>query len=399
VRVGDPVLLELKGSDRNSTYPSVEVPNPPPGASITPHYIFDEITVLRFIPGEPGPIEIDVVARDADDPSLVGTGTVTIQAEAAADFVLPGKRLRALAGERDFRIGFAALQEYYHRPDGALYADKAGLEFNIVSTENSMKWDYINPLPGTYRWADADNLIAFAKHYNHVVHGHPLIWHRQLPVWIREAPSATLEGHMREFIDRMANRYGDTVSIWDVVNEPIEDETGGFRNSIWFNAMGEDYIDIAFRQARESDPDGILLLNEYDVAWDTPKTATLFPLLESLQAKNTPIDGMGFQMHIDASFNKFDEVEANFQRVADMGLDIYITELDVSIFNDETEAEQALVYERVLDICLNQPRCKALQIWGFTDQYSWRSNFTPLIMDENYQPKSAYFALQQRLAE
>jgi len=398
VRVGDPVLMELKGSDRNSTYPSVEVPNPPAGATVLPHYIFDEVTVLRFIPSEPGQIDVDVIARDADDPSLTGTRTVSVTANAASDFALPGKRLRALAGERNFRIGFSALQEYYHRPDGALYSDMAGLEFNIVSTENSMKWGYVNPEPGTYRWADADNVISFAQHYNHVVHGHPLIWHRQLPIWIREAPQNSLQGHMREFIHRMATRYGDDVAIWDVVNEPISDE-GGYRDSIWYQAMGEDYIDIAFRQARESDPDGILLLNEYDIAWDTPKTATLFPLLESLQAQGTPLDGVGFQLHIDSEFDKFDEVEANFQRVADMGLDIYVTELDVAIWDNSTgEAEQAQVYERILDICLNQPRCKALQIWGFTDQYSWRRNNSPLIFDEDYQPKPAYFSLQERLA-
>jgi len=271
VRVGDPVVLELKGTDRNATYPTVEVPNPPPGAAVTQHYIFDEISVLRFIPQTAGSINIDVVARDSEDPRLTGTGSVTLEAKAASAFTLPGKRLRALAGERDFLIGFAALQEYYHRPDGAVYADIAGLEFNIVSTENSMKWSYINPVPGQFRWADADNLVSFAKHYNHVIHAHPLIWHRQLPIWIKEAPSAELETHMREFIHRMASRYGDDVAIWDVINEPIADE-GGFRPSLWYQAMGDSYIDIAFRQARESDPDGILLLNEFDIAWDTPKT-------------------------------------------------------------------------------------------------------------------------------
>lgn len=397
VRVGDPVVFDLKGSDRNSTYPSVEILSAPPGSTISPHYIYEDITVLHFVPTEPGVINIDVVARDADDPSLTGSRTVSVSVEAREDFVLPGQRLRALAGARNFLIGFASLQGFYHRPDGALYSDLAGLEFNIVSTENAMKWDFINPEPGTYRWADADNTIAFAQHFNQVVHGHPMIWHRQLPLWVRESPQEELETHMREFIDRLATRYGDDVAIWDVVNEPISDE-GGFRDSIWMNAMGEDYIDIAFRQARQSDPDGVLLLNEYDIAWDTPKTETLFPLLESLQAKGTPIDGVGFQMHISSEFNDYDEVERNFQRVADMGLDIYITELDVAIWNNNTGfEEQAQVYERVLDICLNQPACKALQLWGYTDQYSWRRPQTPLMLDATYKVKPAYLALQRRL--
>jgi len=397
VRVGDSVVFELKGSDRNSTLPNVEILSSPPGSIVTPHYIDDDITVLQFVPTEPGLINIDVVARDADDPSLTGSRTVSVTVEAREEFVLPGQRLRDLAGARNFLIGFASLQGFYHRPDGQLYSDLAGAEFNIVSTENAMKWDFINPEPGTYRWADADNTVAFAQHHNQVVHGHPMVWHRQLPLWVRESDPEELETHMREFIDRLATRYADDVAIWDVVNEPISDE-GGFRDSIWMNAMGEDYIDIAFRQAKESDPDGILLLNEYDIAWDTPKTETLFPLLESLQARGTPIDGVGFQMHISSEFNDYDEVIRNFQRVADMGLDIYITELDVAIWNNNTGYDQqADVYERVLDICLNQPACKALQLWGFTDQYSWRRPQTPLMLDATYKAKPAYLALQRRL--
>jgi len=114
---------------------------------------------------------------------------------------------------------------------------------------------------------------------------------------------------------------------------------------------------------------------------------TLFPLLESLQQKGTPIDGVGFQLHIDTRFDDFDEVEANFQRVADMGLELYVTELDVSIFDGNTNFDdQARVYERILDICLNQPACKGLQLWGFTDQYSWRRPHRPLILNAQTKP-------------
>jgi len=398
VRVGSPVVLEIKGSDRNSTLPSIEILNPPPGASVTKHYIYDDVTVLRFIPSAPGPITINALARDADDPDLTAVGTITLRALPASSFTLPGKRLRALAGERNLLLGFAALQNYYYRPDGAVYSDLAGLEFNIVSAENSMKWAYINPLPGTFRWGATDNLISFAKHYNQIVHAHPLVWHRQLPIWIREAPAANLEIYMREYIDRIATRYRDDVAIWDVINEPIADE-GGLRTSIWYNAMGEDYIDIAFRQARLSAPDGTLLLNEYDVAWDTVKTATLLPLLERLRARGTPLDGVGFQLHIDAGFNDFAEIEANFERVAALDLDIYITELDVAIKEAQTEAQQAAVFAGVLEVCLNQPRCKALQLWGFTDQYSWRRAETPLVLDTEYQAKPAYRALQRTLSQ
>ncbi|MFT6877087.1 MAG: endo-1,4-beta-xylanase, partial [Granulosicoccus sp.] len=125
----------------------------------------------------------------------------------------------------------------------------------------------------------------------------------------------------------------------------------------------------------------------------------LIALMQSLKDANTPVDGVGFQMHLDADFDLYDEVTTIFQTIADLDLDIYITELDVSIRDGQTEEQQAKVFEDVLSVCLTQPRCKAYQTWGFTDQYSWRAELSPLILDKRYQVKPAYLALQKRLME
>ncbi len=103
------------------------------------------------------------------------------------------------------------------------------------------------------------------------------------------------------------------------------------------------------------------------------------------------------QHELDIYFMQMALAEA--QKAADLDLDVYITELDVSITDGATEQQQAEVYRRVLDICLRQPRCKGLQTWGFTDQYSWRRDFNPLLLDTAYQAKPAYRAMQERLSE
>jgi endo-1,4-beta-xylanase len=398
VRVNDPVVIEIKGADANGTIPDLEVSNLPAGATFIAHYNEPAIRVLRFIPQATGEITIDVTARDEVDPELTGQRTITIDVLADADFTRPGSRLRSLATSRDFLIGYASLQRYYHRPDGAIYADIAAGEFNFVTTENTLKWSLINPVPGRYRWAGTDNLVSFAKPRGLKMHGHTLVWHRQLPGWVVRSAVADRETHMREYIDRVLTRYSDDIQVWDVVNEALE-EDGSMRQSVWLEAMGPDYIDIAFRQARASAPDATLLYNDYDVAWQGAKSDGLFKLLQALQDLDTPLDGVGFQMHLFAKFDQYNEVAENFQRVADMGLDIYITELDVSMNGDDTQTLQAEVYERVLSLCLEQPRCKALQTWGFTDMYSWRREFKPLLLDETYQVKPAYLAIQQRLSE
>jgi len=155
-------------------------------------------------------------------------------------------------------------------------------------------------------------------------------------------------------------------------------------------------------QAREILPQGTLILNEYDIEINGPKADGFFSLIERMQLRGTPLDAVGFQMHLFSTFDQFDEVRENFQRAADLGLDIYVTELDVSFPEGSTERDlqlQADIYREILSICLEQERCKALQTWGFTDQYSWREPLDPLMFDARYQPKPAYFAIQQRLSE
>ena len=246
-------------------------------------------------------------------------------------------------------------------------------------------------------FADTDNLMAFARSAGMTVRGHPLVWHRQLPDWVLQSAPDTREGHMREFIARIVTRYADDVQHWDVVNEPIAEDGGGLRSTVWSEAMGERYIDVAFHQARALDPDATLVLNEYDIGYDGPKWDRLLALLDRLIARGVPVDAVGFQMHVFASYDRFDELAAHMAAVAARGLDVHVTEFDVALSDGTGTAEQTDVYRRVAQVCLDQPRCTVLQTWGFTDRYSFRRFFDPLPFDRDYRPKGAYTALQEAL--
>ena len=397
VRVGDPVVVELKGIDLNGTIPVIEISEAPEGASFNAHPFRDGIFVLKFVPTTIGVLDLTVLVRDSVDPGLSTLENFDITV-AGADFpARTGERLKSLAAERSILFGYASADEFYHQPDGALYAEIATSEFDFVTPEGSMKMGLINPLPGRYDFARADNLVRFARQNNMQIHGHTLVWHRLLPEWILNAPAADIEGHMREHIDRVMTRYRNDVNLWDVVNEPIA-EFGGFRDSIWFSAMGESYVATALRQARQTDPDASLLINEFDVAVPGPKQDTFFEMLDDLIANDVPLDGIGFQLHVFTSFDQFDDVRAAFQRVADLDLDIYITELDVSLEGGANNETQANVFRQLVSLCLEQARCKAVQTWGFTDQYSFRRMFNPLIFDRSYQEKPAYGAVQDALS-
>ncbi len=396
VRAGDPVSVFIIGTDRNGTTPSIELVDPPANAILTPDARTPEWQILHAVPESAGTLTIDVLTRDAEDPSLTGLDQIVLDVLDPAEFERSGERLDTIAAGSGIQFGSAISPVFYMQADGALYESIAGSEFGVMTPESSMKWVAINPLPGRFEFADMDNLVSFAQANGMQVRGHPLVWHRSLPDWVEETELADREVHMREFITRVMNRYSDAVTYWDVINEPISDD-GGLRDSLWLKAMGEQYMDIAFAQARELDPTAVLVLNEYDIGFSGQKFDDLLSLLDRLQARDVPVDAVGFQLHVFSSYDQFDELAANMAAIAERGLDVHVTELDVAIVDDHSEQRQADVYKGIVDVCLAQPRCTVVQTWGFTDRYSFRTLQSPLYLDRDYAIKPAYQSLQQAL--
>jgi endo-1,4-beta-xylanase len=64
---------------------------------------------------------------------------------------------------------------------------------------------------------------------------------------------------------------------------------------------------------------------------------------------------------------------------------------------------QAAIYRKVMRTCLQEPACRAIRMWGFTDAHSWIPKFMPgfgaaLPLDAAYQPKAAWSAIREELA-
>lgn len=399
-RAGDELVMLVKGTDPNGHTPQLDILNPPANSTFDVLPDDDRIRVLRWQSNinDTGIHEFHFRVIDAFDSSSIAERTAVVELASDTAFRRPGARLRSLAESRDLYIGYASLKDFDVRPDSGIYTAIAVEEFNMLTTENSVKWGTINPQPNEWRWKSFDKEMQLAYDNDLLVHGHPLIWHQQLPPWISNLPSNQLEGVMLDYISHVITRYGAHVPLWDVVNEALE-EDGTYRRSVWFESMGEDYIASAFRQAARNAPRSRLLYNDYDVAWEGPKADGMYRLVTRLLDEGVPLHGVGFQLHIFTDFDLQGSVRQNFQRFADLGLEIYITELDISLSAGATVERQAELYRDIMSLCLEQPACKALQTWGFTDRYSWRGQYDPLIFDRDYNAKPAYFSLQQRLSQ
>ncbi|MFE7269144.1 endo-1,4-beta-xylanase [Streptomyces sp. NPDC057623] len=285
------------------------------------------------------------------------------------------------------------------------YGDIAGREFSALTPGNAMKWGSVEPTRGSFNWAEADQIVAFAEAHGQQVRGHTLVWHSQNPSWLTNGSwtPAELGQLMNDHIATEVGRYKGRLATWDVVNEPFN-EDGTYRQTLWYNGLGADYIAQALTAARAADPSARLYINDYNVEGVNAKSTALYNLVKSLKERGVPIDGVGLQAHLILG-QVPSSMQQNIQRFADLGVDVAITELDIRMQLPSDSAkltQQAADYKAVMNACLAVSRCVGVTVWGFTDSDSWIPSTFPgqgaaTPYDENYAPKPAYHAIAESL--
>jgi endo-1,4-beta-xylanase len=237
------------------------------------------------------------------------------------------------------------------------------------------------------------------------------VWFLALPSWLttghftRDELISILHAH----IFAEVSHYRGQVNIWDVVNEAINDD-GSLRDTIWSRGIGPDYLDLAFRWAHEANPQARLFYNDYGGEGLGQKSDAIYNLVSGMIKRGVPINGVGLEMHVSVDgYPQPQDVLANMRRLAALGLEVQITEMDVKIQNDPRPlqvrlAAEARIYRDMLSTCLDVGQCTAFVMWGFTDRHSWIPAATghpdaPLIFDASYQPKPAYYALMDVLKQ
>ena len=303
------------------------------------------------------------------------------------------RTFRAAAVQRHITFGTAVSTEAFAGDPG--YHALLGAQFSQVTPENALKWSNIEPTRGTFDFRDIDALVAFAQAHHQTVRGHTLVWHQRIPDWVRSLDSSGAEAALEAHVNTVVSRFRGKIGVWDVVNEPLEDD-GSLRRSFWLSRLGPDYIATALRAARRADPSARLYLNEYGAEALNAKSDGLYDLVRSLRSRGVPLDGVGFQGHFAAG-EVPQSLQYNLSRFADLGLDVAITELDVRVRTPAKAgdvARQAVDYAHVIRACLLVPRCTEVSVWGFTDQYSWVPKALPgwgdaLLWDRRYGDKPA----------
>ena len=269
---------------------------------------------------------------------------------------------------------------------------------------------------------EADEMLKFAGENKIPVRGHVLVWHSQTPDWFfkenfdpngawvsKDKMTKRLENYIKTVMETLKKDYPDVeFYAWDVVNEAASDagtiRDAGSNNEVdgqsaWVKVYGDQsYIPLAFEFAKKYAPAGCkLFYNDYNEYSPNKQAYIISDILKPLVEKNL-IDGVGMQSHISMSYPTIDLYKSAMQQYADLGLEIQVTELDVSEKSNEYANQLALaqryqdvfkMYKEMKDSGVN---LSAVVLWGITDSTSWIGGY-PLLFDKDYQAKPSYYAV------
>ncbi len=310
-----------------------------------------------------------------------------------------------------------------------------------ITVGNEMKPDYVLNYNATQKYfeetgddenpqvsfAQAKPVLDYCLKNNIPVRVHTLVWHSQTPEWFfkenydasgeyvsKEKMLKRMENYIKNFFETLTELY-PTLDFYacDVVNEAwLEDGTprkpghpdqsNGYGASDWVAVFGDNsFIEPAFTFARKYAPEGCkLYYNDYNEYMG--KKTKIVEMATELKEKGV-IDGIGMQSHLDArqnmgsAFPSVSMYESAIKDYVETGLDVQITELDVTIpenSGDQYFEHQAEYYNGIMDaIEKYKDNISAVVFWGVTDDASWRASQLPLIFDSEYKAKPAFYSI------
>lgn len=321
--------------------------------------------------------------------------------------------LASLARAKNMFFGAAITLEKIE--GGNTLQDLYDTQCDVWVPEGDMQWINLEPEFGKRNYDVTRQMINVAKLRGKKMRGHSLLWHELTPPWLANYPNnlTTWQNVVEPHLVATSQEFADNFFSWDVLNEPLDTDDGldlGLRNTPYLQMRGPQYIDQVFEISRAFAPNVTRYLNEHslthDEYWHEERRGAFLKLLDHLIAKNVPVQGIGIQTHIGANLDFDAEIYRRFlQEIADRGLEITLTELDVNegdVGLQSLKERQQRVADRtyeVLEVAFDQPAVKGLVCWALSDRHNWlrrvldlhENNGMPF--DENYRPTPMFEAI------
>jgi endo-1,4-beta-xylanase len=297
--------------------------------------------------------------------------------------------------------------------------------FSGVVAGNIMKMSFLHPHENEFTFSDADTLVDYALSQGMEMHGHTLIWDHplQLPDWISNFEGdwqVMLNNHVFQIVDHFKGR----VHSWDVVNEAVigGPEGYGYKDTIFYEALGKNYIENAFVTARSADPEVMLYYNDWALSHNDGKLDFTLAMINDFFARSIPIDGIGFQMHTWLNYPSKVDIKSAFAKAAATGLMIKISEMDLrgdnpnvssgsnaqnyTSFTARLALRQKDRYKEIIEAYLEAvPKAQrgGIYFWGLSEQDSWLQYIPgnkewPLLFRNDFTVKPAFYGVVEALS-
>lgn len=367
---------------------------------------------------------------------VIGALSVLPMALQAGSFA--GKDTRSLkeaAGGR-FLLGVATSPKVLANPvDSALVKR----HFQILTPDNCMKPQAVQPSEGAWNFKAADSFADFARKNGLQVTGHCLVWAKddRTSAWMMEENGApvsreTMLKRIETHVTKVAKRYADVATMWDVVNEAVADGGGEqiLRDSVYSRTTGMDFLVTAFKAARAADPDALLIYNDYG-DHNPAKLAKIVTMLKELKRLGAPVDAFGMQGHFQIGEESIKGMRNTIAAMRELGLKVVVSELDIDVIPrnrwwtdggkhreelakinpypdslpSELQQRLATQYLALFKVFVeNSDIIERVSFWNVHDEESWLNNFPwkrvnhPLFFDRQRQPKPAFDAVHKYLS-
>ena len=341
--------------------------------------------------------------------------------------------LKEAVGDR-FKIGVGVGHQVLKQLEDAALIRQ---HFQILTPENCMKPQSIHPKEDQWNFEASDQFAEFARANKLDVVGHCLVWAKddRTDEWMKQengqpVSRETLLHRIETHIETVAGRYGDVVTMWDVVNEALAD-TGDnlLRDSVYSRATGIDFIVTAFKTARAKDPEALLSYNDYN-DHKPEKREKLIRLLTELREKGAPVDAYGMQGHFELGENEIAQLRQTFDELRKLKIKVVVSELDIDVVTrgrwwadngshreelakydpykeglpPEIQQKQIEQYVQLFKLFEEYPDLIVrVSFWNLHDGQSWLNYFPwnrvnyPLLFDRDRKPKPAFDAVYETL--
>ncbi|MBR6308784.1 MAG: endo-1,4-beta-xylanase [Lachnospiraceae bacterium] len=307
--------------------------------------------------------------------------------------------------------------------------------FNSVTMSNLMKSCYLLKQEESKSSEDGmpvldfttiDDTLQWCMDNGVKMRGHTLVWHTQAPGWFfregykddgkyvdKETMLARMESYIKQVLEHVQTNYPGVIYCWDVVNEAVDPDKGdkdsffmcrtenGGEENPWYMTIGPEYVEAAFRFARQyADADVKLFYNDFNT-YESLKRSYIYKLCEDLKAKGL-IDGIGMQGYWGLDYPNTTTIVDTIKMFSKLDVEIQITELSVGV-DEETPEEFEKQAKRYKNIFMylkgldtqggGNCNITSVTFFGLKDHYTEGDKTNARLFDKDNNPKPAFDAL------